>query len=81
MRHGVDVADSLTRRYQAEVADDFASRRGRYLLTPYRTRFFDTVLCSSLEGSFGVGSDMCLRLDGRCRAQEVARSSFASSTC
>ncbi len=57
MRHGVDVAESLTRRHLAGVAggrDAFTSRRGRYLLTPYRTRFFDTVACSSLEGSFGV---------------------------
>jgi LPS sulfotransferase NodH len=57
MRHGVDVADSLTRRHRAGVAggrDSFRARRGRYLLTPYRARFFDTVTCSSLAGSFGV---------------------------
>ena len=57
MRHGVDVADSLTRRHLAGVeggGDSFAAYRARYLLTPYRSRFFDTIACSSLEGSFGV---------------------------
>ena len=57
MRHGVDVADSLTRRHAASVVggrDSFNVRRGRYLLTPYRARFFDTVTCSSLAGSFRV---------------------------
>lgn len=57
MRHGVDVADSLTRRHLAGVAGGRASfevRRGRYLLTPFRARFFDTVTCSTLAGSFGV---------------------------
>lgn len=57
IRHGVDVADSLFRRHVASVAggrESFAARRGRYLLTPRRPRFFDTVTCSSLSGSFQV---------------------------
>ena len=57
MRHGVDVAQSLTSRHLAAVAAERRlgpSRRFRYLLTPYRHRFFDTVVCGSLEGSFKV---------------------------
>jgi hypothetical protein len=55
MRHGVDAAQSLTRRHLEAVAAE--RRRGpsrRYLITPYRDRFFDTVTCGSLEGSFKV---------------------------
>jgi hypothetical protein len=57
MRHGVDAAQSLTRRHLAAVAAEQRrkpSLRFRYLITPYRDRFFDTVVCSSLEGSFKV---------------------------
>lgn len=57
MRHGIDVANSLTQRHLAGVAggrSSFDARRGRYLLTPYRARFFDTITCSTLAGSFGV---------------------------
>jgi LPS sulfotransferase NodH len=55
MRHGVDAAYSLTKRHLEAVAVE--RRRGpsrRYLITPYRDRFFDTVTCGSLEGSFQV---------------------------
>jgi Sulfotransferase family len=57
MRHGVDAAHSLTRRHLEAVAAERCRNPSpgvRYLLTPYRKRYFDTVVCSSLEGSFGV---------------------------
>lgn len=57
MRHGVDAAESLTRRHLAAVAAErrrSPARHLHYLITPYRHRFFDTVTCGSLEGSFEV---------------------------
>jgi hypothetical protein len=57
IRHGVDVAQSLTERHVAALASErlrTRSRPLRYLLAPYRKRYFDTVACCSLEGSFGV---------------------------
>jgi Sulfotransferase family len=57
MRHGVDVAHSLTSRHLAAVGAERRRARGlrlRYLLAPYRPRFFDTVVCGSLHGSFAV---------------------------
>lgn len=57
MRHGVDVAQSLTARHLATLVTERArvpSVRLRYLLTPYRDRFFDTIDCGSIEGSFAI---------------------------
>lgn len=57
MRHGVDTAQSLTSRHMTAVAAErfrSPSRYPRYLVAPYRHRFFDTVTCGSLEGSFNV---------------------------
>jgi len=57
IRHGVDVAQSLRNRHLTAVASERRrrpSQRFRYLITPYRDRYFDTVICGSLEGSFEV---------------------------
>jgi hypothetical protein len=74
MRHGVDAAQSMTRRHLEAVA---AERRRspspgfRYALAPYRKRYFDTVVCGSLEGSFGVWEQYVR--EARRQVQRVGR--------